>query len=267
MSAQIFPGKELDSYIQKVRIGLVDEFFERFNGISTHPDIPEGEEDSRINNLLMLLDLSKYTSRSDSLFVEATAMMNTVIRDSVKINYADRTWLALAHCKGTLEGKSVHFDIFLSVQNRRDDMYKWVISKVDGSLFDITPRNQHENIMLFPDDHETNFLSLRRMTQEQPFNIRQFLAKGTLYDKTSVFAYLVHSGRLKIDYVEDLEFVFTQIPGYVFHVRYFDRERNNTGWLISKFYKVSDEEKSAFWTALSPRPMQHLQQYQSPETP
>ena len=238
---------ELDVYMQKVRVGLVDEFLDRFNGKEVHPDIPITNDDARKKNLLMLLDLSQFSSKSDLRFKEASEMMDVVIKDSVHVNFSDTTWAAVAHCKGTLEGKAVRFDLYLTVQHRTGNMYKWVISKADGDLFNIKPRNESDKIMLHPDDHETNFMSLRRMTSEQPFNVRNFMSKKFDYDVTSVFTYLVYSKKLKIDYVDDLEFIFTQIPGYIFHVRYFEREKNNAGWLISNFYKSSQENTNAFW--------------------
>ena len=219
--SQTISFNELNDYVQDVRIGLVDEFFDRFNGKTTNPDIPKTKPDSRMKNLMMLFDLSQFSSKNDPRFVEAEALMKIVKEDSICINYADSTWAALAHCKGTLNGKSVKFDIFLTVQHRKANMYKWVISYVDGNLFDITPRNINDRIMLLPDDHETNFLSLKRMTSEQPFNINQFMVNGFNYEKTSAFVYLVYSKLLKIDYVDDLEFIFTQVPGYIFHVKYF----------------------------------------------
>jgi len=238
---------ELDVYMQKVRVGLVDEFLDRFNGKEVHPDIPITNDDARKKNLLMLLDLSQFSSKSDLRFKEASEMMDVVIKDSVHVNFSDTTWAAVAHCKGTLEGKAVRFDLYLTVQHRTGNMYKWVISKADGDLFNIKQRNESDKIMLHPDDHETNFMSLRRMTSEQPFNVRNFMSKKFDYDVTSVFTYLVYSKKLKIDYVDDLEFIFTQIPGYIFHVRYFEREKNNAGWLISNFYKSSQENTNAFW--------------------
>lgn len=250
--AQTISFNELNDYVQKVRIGLVDEFFDRFNGKTTHPNIPSTEKDSRSKNLMMLFDLSQFSSKNDPRFSEAELMMAKVMEDSLCINYADSTWAALAHCKGTLNGKSVKFDLFLTVQHRRGNMYKWVISKADGNLFDITPTNTSDRIMLLPDDHETNFMSLRRMTSEQPFNVNLFLVNGFEYDKTSAFAYLVHSKLLKIDYVDELEFIFTQIPGFIFHLKYFEREKNNAGWLISNFYESTDENKKAFIHKLKP---------------
>lgn len=243
----------LNSDLQKVRVGLVDEFFDRFNGKKVHPDIPIKDNKSRSDNLMFLWDLAQFTSKEDPRFQEALEMVNVIIRDSVKIHFSDTTWVAIAHCKGLLEGKRVMLNLYLTVQQRKQNMYKWVITRVDGNLFDIKPRNENEKIMLAPGDHETNFMSLGRMTKEQPFNVKNFIVKGFEYDMTSVFAYLVYNRKLKIDYVDELEFVFTQVPGYIFHVKYLERENKNSGWLISDFYKSTNEDKAAFIGHLYPR--------------
>lgn len=243
-------GTPLDPYMHEVRIGLVDEFFARFNGEETHPRIPKNSANERKNNLMMLFDLSRFTSKDDPLYIEAAKMMDVVIEDNVTLSYPDTTWTALAHCKGKLDGKGVSFDIYLTVEHRREDMYKWAISRVDGDFFDVTPTNLSDLIMLYPDDHETSFMSLQRMSQEQPQNVVRFLRRDFDYDKMSVFAYLIHAKRLTIDYVDKLEFLFTQIPDYIFKVGYFQREAINAGWLISDFSKVDDKEKKELLQSL-----------------
>lgn len=241
---------ELNPYLQKTRVGLVDEFFARFNGDEVHPDFPKTKPDSRKMNLMMLIDLSQFKSKDVPEYKEASEMMDVVIGKNIRINYSDSLWAALAHCVGTLDGKEVKFDMYLTVQHRRKAMYKWVISKVDGDIFNVTPKNLNEGIMLYPDDHETNFMSLRRMTSEQPYNIVNFIGKGFDYDNMSVFNYLVYTKRLKINHVEKLEFIFTQIPGYIFHIAYFNRQNYNTGWLISRFCKATEQEKDSLLQTL-----------------
>lgn len=251
---------DLNPYMQKTRIGLVDEFFARFNGDEVHPDFPKTKPNSRKTNLMMLFDLAQFSSKESQEFKEASNMMDIVINKGIRLNYSDTLWTALAHCDGTLDGKNVKFDMYLTVQHRRKAMYKWVISRVDGNIFDITPKNLNEGIMLYPDDHETNFMSLRRMTLEQPFNIINFMGKGFDYDKMSVFNYLVYTKKLKINHVEKLEFIFTQIPGYIFHIAYFNRQRYNTGWLISKFHKATKQEKDTLLQSLHFKNT-HIQEY------
>ena len=235
---------EPDPYLQKSRIGLVDEFMKRFNGETLHPNISKKIKDSRKKNLQLLFNLAQYKSKQDPSFIKATDMVETIIKDSVTIHFNDKEWAAIAHCSGIIDGKKTTFNVYLTVQQRKADMYKWVISKVEGKCFEISPRDTSDKIMLSPDDHETNFISLSRMTQEQPYNIKLFMSKEHEYDETSVFMYLVRTKRLKINYVENLEFMFMQIPGYAFNIQYYERESGNSGWLISKFYHYTDVEKN-----------------------
>lgn len=233
---------EPSTYIQEAKIGLVDEFIKRFNGQELHPNISCTDSTYRRDNMLHLFNAS--IEKKDSILNEIQIFIDTISQDSTILNYSDTTWFAIANCKGTLYGKPVNFDLYLSVQYRFDDMYKWVIAKADGKCFNVAPRDSSENIILSPDSHETKFISLRRMTIEQPFNVSLFMTNGFEYDQTSTFVYLVKSNKLKIDYVENLEFVFTQVPGYVFHIKYFERESTNSGWLINRFYKIDDRIKS-----------------------
>ena len=89
------------------------------------------------------------------------------------------------------------------------------------------------------------------MTNEQPFNVARFMSKGFEYDATSAFVYLVKSDKLKIEYVDELEFIFTQVPSYIFSIKYYERESSKLGWLINRFETISIEDKSKFLRALN----------------
>lgn len=248
--AQIVAFENPEAELQRARIGLVDEFMKRFNGEDSHPDIESNKRDSLDVNLLWLFEQSQFMNEDiayqDSIHTEALNFIRAIQDDSVKLCYSDTTWTAIAHCKGLVMGKQEDFDIFLTVQDRGDDMYKWVINAIDGECFNVKPDQANENLIISPDAHETKFISLRRITKEQPNNIKLFIKNNLEYDQTSVFIYLVYSGKLKIEYVERLEFVFLQVPGYAFHIQYFDNQSNNSGWLISNFYHFSDSDKAAF---------------------
>lgn len=247
---------KLDAYIQEARVGLVDEFMNRFNGQAFHPDLKEDGSSLLKKNLLSLFDISSCSGD----FVEASAMVDAAIANTTKLNFSDSTWVAVALCNGILDKKTVKFRLYLTVQHRMKNMYKWVISKAEGACFDVEhPYTKKQMIM--PDDHETKFMSLHRITTEQPFNVELFMSSKYKYDATSAFVYLVHSKRLKINFVEDLEFVFLQIPGYAFHVRYFERESSNAGWLISKFYRFSDREKRVMLNSLNVYQEKHIPTY------
>lgn len=237
--------------IQEARVGLVDEFLKRFNGDTSHPNISPQDTSYRKSNILYLIEPPQNIENKDSIYNEAIRFVDTIIKDSVRLNYSDSTWVAHTTCKGLLDGKKVTFNVYLNIECRKEDMYKWVISSVDGECFNITPRDMTSNIMLYPDDHEIKFISLGRMTNEQPFNVARFMSKGYEYDATSAFVYLVKSDKLKIEYVDELEFIFTQVPGYIFSIKYYERESSKLGWLINRFETISIEDKCKFLKALN----------------
>lgn len=239
-----FIGSLLNEELYNYRIKLVDEFFERFNGKRFRPDIDINSDDAKLKNLLVLFNAKMFKSLEDSAFIEAKSFAKKILQDSITIHYHDSTWIAKAVCHGTLKGKSVEFILYLNVENRRGNLYKWVISKAEGNIFELTPSLQKETIMLLPDDHETNFMSLRRITTEKDDYILNYKQKSFHVDQTTVFFTLVNTGLLNIEYVKSLDFIFFQVPGYTFSISHFEREKNNAGWLISTLEKKTEEEKA-----------------------
>ena len=237
---------DLNAELYDSRIKLVDEFFDRFNGKEGHPDISRKDKDYRKKNLMFVFNGRMFKSKEDAKFKELQNFINTVIEKNISINYSDTTWFAKAVCHGKLTGKEVDFTLYLNVEHRKEDMYKWVIAKAEGDVFKLKPSLKSEKIMLMPDDHETNFMSLHRITTEKDDLISCYMQKDYPLDETSVFLSDVYNGLLDIDYVKDLQFIFYQVPNYVFRIKFIERETNNTGWLITDFDKVSEDEKEDF---------------------
>ena len=239
-------GGFLNDDLYKTRVKLVDEFFDRFNGKELRPDINTNANDAKLKNLLVLFNAGMFQSFEDSVFVEAKTFAEKVIQDSITLQYQDSTWIAKATCHGKFKGNAVDFSLYLNVENRSGKMYKWVISKAEGSIFNLTPSLRKESIMLMPDDHETNFMSLHRITSEKDDYILNYKQKYFNADPTTVFYAYVYTGILDIEYVKPLEFIFYQVPGYKFTISHFERENYNAGWLINSLEKVTDEEKTLF---------------------
>lgn len=240
--AQII-GSMLNDEQYGARVKLVDEFLDRFNGIEDRPDINKNDSDYHFKRLLVLFNGKMFNSLTDSTFIAAKEFIETINKNTVKLDYTDSLWYANATCHGKFKGKEVVFTLYLTVEHRKSNMYKWVISKAEGDIFSLKPSKESEKIMMMPDDHETNFLSLHRITNEKDDLISNYIRKDHLVDKTSVFLSYVYNGWLNIDYVSDLSFTFLQVPGYEFSIKEFEREGNNVGWLISGFNILSEEQK------------------------
>lgn len=240
IQAQIFDV--LNKPMYEARVKLLDEFYARFNGKEQRKGVDVKYTD-RKSNIMMLLDFSRFKSREDSAFIFAEAFAGEVVRDSIMVNYTDSCWFAKVKCHGVLAKKEVDFLLYLSIEKRGKDMYKWVISDVEGSIFSTSRSIDHRELFLRPNDHEQSFASLVRTTEETSRYIDDFVKDGYESDALSVFLTLVRCGQLKIDYVSDVEFVFLQIPGYSFSVKHFERETMNAGWLISSIEKCDEAEK------------------------
>lgn len=236
MSADDFG--QLSGALYKTKIKLVDEFFDRFNGVELRMDVDTLDCAYREKNMLLLFNGQLFKSFEDSLFYEARRMVQSALDNNIRIDYADTAWHAEALCRGKLNGKPVDFTVHLQVEHRRGNMYKWVISRVEGEVFGLNPTLRTERLMLMPDDHETNFMSLHRITTEKDDYITNYAQKAFVPDQTSVFYAFVYSGLLDIEGVDELKFVFCQIPDYEFTIKYFERDSFNSGWLIDSFRKI-----------------------------
>ena len=173
-------------------------------------------------------------------------MMQQAIDNKVQLQYADSLWFAKEKCKGSYKGKETSFFLYLTIEQRGEDMYKWVIQKAEGKIFELTPKVKNERIMLMPDDHETRFTSLHRVTSDYQESVTNFASKYYQVDATTAFYTMVQTGLLKIDFIDNVKLIFLQIPEYTFSIEYFDREGNNSGWLISNLWKMNNDEKKQF---------------------
>lgn len=240
--AQTLVLDSLDMPMYEARVKLVDEFFARFNGVEKRKDV-SSEFSDRKSNILMLFNLAQFKSKTDSLFLEADTLAQKAVNDSICLHYSDSCWYAKVKCHGTIAKKKVDFSLYLSVERRGDHMYKWVIAHAEGTLFNTSRSRKHQELFLSPNDHEQSFMSLFEMTDEAYRYVDDYAKNGYESDALSVFLTLVRCGQLKINYVSDVEFVFLQIPGYIFTVKHFERENMNVGWLIHSFEKCSEAEK------------------------
>jgi hypothetical protein len=236
----------LNQELYHTRVKLVDEFISRFNGEELRPDLNKDLQNLNKTNLLLLFNSKLFKSKNDPLFAEAQEMVDTILANGTKIQYSDTTWVAKALCHGRFKDKDVEFVMYLTVEQREEDMYKWVIAKVEGEIFKLNPSVKSSKIMISPDAHETNFMALRRVTTEKGDYITNYGLKNLSIDQTSVFYSYVYNGWLEIEYVKDLEFMFFQVPQYQFSIKHFDRDEINAGWLISSFQKISEQEKRNF---------------------
>lgn len=226
--------------IYESRVALVDEFIKRFNHDNPSPHAPELDADeAKVADIVQLFNGANFSSADDPLMQIAVDFARDAVASGVRLDYADSIWYARATCHGSYRKKAVEFNLIMRVEPRSagSDMYRWALCGVEGELFDLVPEETGSGFVVLPDDHETNFMSLTDMTASQTESIRLYASDNAKVDPFTAFMAMVYGGQLKIDYVKPLEFSFTQIPGWEFTIRFFEREELNSGWLIDSIIR------------------------------
>ncbi|MBR2202228.1 MAG: hypothetical protein IJ894_16100, partial [Bacteroidales bacterium] len=162
-NAQVIFEKLLNDELYHARVKLVDEFFDRFNLKEYHPNLDTTLESFKTDNIIVLFDYESF-KQDKNLFPMAVDFAKKVVNSKININYSDTSWTAIAKCRGKLRGKSVDFTLFLNVEKRSEDMFKWVITRAEGEIFDLKPEFTDPRLMILPNAHETNFMQLSRIT-------------------------------------------------------------------------------------------------------
>ena len=234
----------LDSDIYQGRVKLVSEFMKRFNGEEKNPYIDSTADNVDKINICKLFDSETILANRVKNEARAFQFADSVLENGAKINYEDPDWYAKVSCVGTFREKEITFDLFLTVEPRGNNMYKWVISDAEGEIFNLKPSRMSEKIMLLPNEHESNFMRLNSLTSEKDDYITLYSSKENHTNRLTVFNTLVYYGYLNIEYVSDIEYTFLQVPGYSFTIKEFEREFTNSGWLISSWQEMNDHDKN-----------------------
>lgn len=224
--------------IYKARVAFIDEFMSRFNSdeasLALDADTAGMSLPPRALSILGLFNLDDIGSKER----DAMDFVHAVVADSVLLSPTDSLWRARGEVSGTLRGKPVTFTLTLKVEERGKDMQKWSIEEASGKIFELHPSATGKEFFITPDDHEVNFMSLTGITGQQHDCITNYAAADTGIAPTSVFFALVWAGDLKIRHLDTLEFIFPNVPGWIFTVRKFERETTNSGWLIDQLIRL-----------------------------
>lgn len=124
--------------------------------------------------------------------------------------------------------------------------YKWVISNVYCSKFDqIFPHlkdTTNLSLIIHPMSHELDFMNIHKIFRDLG-NLDYYAEENYQPDHLTLFIAECKNGNLKFEVVNNVKFHFFQIPGWYFEVNYFNRNENNSGWLISNLLKINENDK------------------------
>lgn len=230
----------------------VNQFFRRFNneedryGKRYFPGDAE-YRDSEFRNvyLNMLFD-------SESPFIQKALkdeFIESVNNDSIPLflDFHGVDWLAELSTSFNFNELPVNPILFLQLEQENKG-YKWVITNVYFDQFlkqfnkgnkDVVPKS-----FLHPMSHELDFMNIYKVFRDVKYS-EYYADKNFKPDYKTLFFYELKKGNLTFTEAGALKFHFFQIDGWYFEVSYFNRKGGNSGWLISKLFRISAEEKEA----------------------
>jgi len=92
-------------------------------------------------------------------------------------------------------------------------------------------------------------MNLKRALEDTKY-LQYYSSKNYEPDYLTVFYYMLNTGLVKFDYVEDVTYHIIDIPGWCIKVKDFNRNEMNSGWLIMDVSK-SSSDKNAYLKTIS----------------
>ncbi len=250
-SGQSISGFTEEESVLYAQTKQVNQFFRRFNneedrfGKRYYPgDAEYRDPEFRKVYLNMLFD-------SESPFIQRTLkeeFIKEVNREDEPffLDFHGKDWFAELSTTFKYKKETVNPILFLQLEQENQG-YKWVITNVyfDRFLkhFNKGEAASIERSFLHPMSHELDFMNLYKVFRDVKY-AEYYADKGFKPDYKTLFFYEVKQGNLSFEEVGSLKFHFFQVDGWYFEVSFFNRPGGNSGWLISKLYKISESEKA-----------------------
>lgn len=215
----------------------------RFNGTELHPMIDGSAENAEMYNIGQLFDNDFFLPDPDFRKKLAVEFVDKVMDCHTKLSLSDNVWFAKVGCVGSLNGKKANWSLYLTRELYDNGVARWVISQAEGSIFKLKPDNG-ETLPVNADDN--GFIPLSIILDNHPKNVANMLADSASTNTVDVFAAMTYCGALKMNYVDTTEFVFCQVPGFIFNVSMTEHKDSNSGWLITDMRTATDKEKEDY---------------------
>lgn len=240
-------GDESSLYAQTKQ---VNQFFRRFNneedrfGVRYYPgDSLYRDNVFRATYLNMLFDLSG-SYIDDNLKKEFIKQVTDKASHKF-LEFHGGLWFAEVLTTFNYENSKENLLLFLNLEKENLGS-KWVITNIYYNrflkLFYKGDEEQVKTSFLHPMSHELDFMNIYKSFRE-PGYVEYYANKDYRPDYLSLLFYEIKKGDMKFESVGQVKFHFFQVDGWYFEVTFLNRQGNNSGWLISKLYRINDQEK------------------------
>lgn len=252
----VSPQKSAEE-IFTARIKQFSEFTGRFNyktdfnGNPVNPEFMAKMTRERMLSLLFDLKDPRTVKGNKDYSADYLKTRSNFISDvngkKLVINKHSSGIIAEAKTRVVYKGSTHTISLFLNQEVEKNRSVKWVLLSAKGEIFDIFKEDTTMVRFIPPASHETDFINLKRALEDVD-HLQDYAYDDFKPDYLTLFFYCIKSGVIKYEYVEDVTYHITDIPGWYIKVKDFNRNELNSGWLIFDVTKsnlsVSDFLKS-----------------------
>jgi hypothetical protein len=263
---QVRSGKTLPrNYL--IRVKQFSEFVDRFNFQKDflNNDIgPEFESIITRNDYILLLfnhDDKRLDPEveDDTYQIFVSMFIREVCSDSILIDRISENIFAELNCQININGKDQELNMLL--KQEFDNGLKWGIVAVSDDFIRSYPYQQTKiyaanneespEIYIPPYSNETNFMDLKTLFNNHE-NLNSLSSGDCVGENLNGFYNLIRNGSLKYRHVKSIKYHILDIPGWILVVTNFQRDTDNSGWLISDLLLMDDirtyfKEKYAYY--------------------
>jgi hypothetical protein len=240
-------GDESELYAETKQ---VNQFFKRFNneedrfGIRYYPgDSLYRDNDFRNVYLNILFDLQNSTIKKQlkNDFIKDV----TELESPIFLDFHGGLWFAEVASTFKYYGVSENLLLFLQLEDENLGS-KWIITNVYFNKFLRNFYKGEEEVVdrsfLHPMSHELDFMTSYKAFKDNRY-VEYYASQSFKPDYLTLLFYEIKMGNMSYENIGQLKFHFFQVDGWYFEVSYFNRSGNNSGWLISKLYKINEQDK------------------------
>lgn len=238
-------GQDAYGALFRQSVKSCDEFMCRFNGEEYFPELNMEDPQIDLKNLMLLFDYQLAESKGkDKFLTEITAFHSAIQTGNVKLKYDSRNWYAELRTLFVYKKNPVELGIVFQTEKTPKGLSCWTIVGVNG-LEKIGYRDSTSRMVVSPEQHEADFMEIDGDFKYSAKCLSQFRSYKTKMNALSYFFALVETGTLIFDSRVQTVFHFYDVPSYVFSIKYHDRKKSNTGWLIYDYMNIDTKGKAS----------------------
>lgn len=251
LNAQVTIGNvSADETVFYAQTKQMNQFFRRFNAEEDQYGKrlysgDAGYHDPKIRKkyLGILFDQQSPLITADQKFVFIEEVMNK--KAPFYLDFHGDNWFAELNATFLYKKEKVNLILYLRLE-KQNGGYKWVFSNAYFDRFNryFSHVGDTTNLRYFihPMSHELDFMNMHKIFREDQ-QIDYYLEGDYQPDHLALFIAAVKDGEMKFQSVNNVKFHIFQVPNWYLEVSYFNRNSNNSGWLISNMLRVTEKEK------------------------